>query len=221
MKTPYRFKPFEPGIIVEVYLPKRANYQGTLYETLTSAFTWKNVLSHFEDSNRRPVIDELLKEYTEFYSPDMLETIDQFFWGYSVYEVDGVFFEKPHRNERGQIDEERTQVIRFMFFPDLALAETLITESDIASFGSVARAVSALLSKGRDERAIIGRNVPKLKDYIDRWVGAVGLFIFGYFIFNLTERIRALNLSDFHDLEKEIWVTSLWSLEVNKVSIEK
>ena len=214
--TPYRFRPFEPGIFVEVYLPKRSSYQGTLYETLTTGFDWKNVQDHFSASPaRRKVIDDLLKDYTEYYDPISIGTIEQFFWGYSMYEVDGVFFS----SRRESVDEERTQVIRFMFFPDLDVAKELVPKPALKKYGSVRRTVSALLKKGRREREAVGQDCPKLKDYVDHWIGAVGLFIFGYFIFNLTERIRSLYGAGTHRLEEEIWVTSLWSLEVNKVEL--
>lgn len=217
--TPYRFRPFEPGIFVEVYLPKRSGYQGTLYETLTNGFDWQHVRDHFTvDRKRRAAIDELLKQYTEFYDPLSIDTIDQFFWGYSMYEVDGVFLSTRRRR---RVDEERTQVIRFMFFPDLRSAGRITPHSVRRKHGSVRRAVATLLSKGRAERARVGQDCPELKDYIDRWIGAVGLFIFGYFIFNLTERIRGLHGAGRQRLEDEIWVTSLWSLEVNKVSLTR
>jgi hypothetical protein len=61
--------------------------------------------------------------------------------------------------------------------------------------------------------------MPDLMNYIDRWVGAVGLFLFGYLVFNLCERIRSIDPEGGSHVEEEIWVTSLWNLEVNKITL--
>ena len=44
----------EPGIYVELYLPKKSKYQETLYETLTKGFDLKKVKEHFLDALKRP-----------------------------------------------------------------------------------------------------------------------------------------------------------------------
>ena len=35
MQMPYKFNTYEPGVFVELYLPKKAKYQGRLYDALT------------------------------------------------------------------------------------------------------------------------------------------------------------------------------------------
>jgi hypothetical protein len=212
---PYRFRPFEPGIFVEIYLPKKARYQGALYEALSEGFNFEKVRNHFADPTKEARIRTLLTDYTEWYDPPSIGVVEQFYWGYSMYEVDGVFF-SPRTS---QAIEERTQVIRLMCFPDLDRATAFATKDGIER-GTVRRIVAAMMRRGRDERDRLGAEYPLLLDYIDRWIGAVGLFIFGYLIFNLCERIRALNEEGAASLEEEIWVSSFWNLEVNKVSLE-
>ena len=46
-EIPYRFHKGDPGTFVEIYLPKKALYQGKLYNTLTNGFRNEGVLKHF------------------------------------------------------------------------------------------------------------------------------------------------------------------------------
>ncbi len=39
----YAFNPSEHGIFVEIYLPKKAEFQGTLYQALTEGFDIEKV----------------------------------------------------------------------------------------------------------------------------------------------------------------------------------
>lgn len=211
--TPYRFRPFEPAIFVELYLPKRARYQGTLYETLTDGFDFRTVREHFSNPERQRRIQLLLTEYTESRDLSIMQSIDQFFWGYSMYEVDGVFFSST----QGSL-EERTQVVRMMFFPDLVKAGGLVSEKIVSETGTIRRLVARILKHPPpSEKESLASEYPDLVKYLKAWIAAVGIFIFGYLVFNLCERIRDLGDTGDVNLEEEIWVTSLWNLEVNKV----
>src|SRR4051812_38604948 len=103
---PYEFKPSDPGILVEIYLPKKANFQGTLYDTLTKGFYIKNVISHFKKPEKKPGIKKLLKRFKDSvrYLEDEIDHFPPVLFGYSLYEVDGVFI-----SERNGIQAERTQ----------------------------------------------------------------------------------------------------------------
>ena len=89
---PYRFHEFEPGVFVEIYLPKKAKFQGTLYDTLTKGFNFDNVKDHFL-SSKKSDIWQFLEKYGRIrdYSEERINVFPELFWGYSVYEVDGVF----------------------------------------------------------------------------------------------------------------------------------
>ena len=58
---PYEFHPYEPATLVEIYLPKKAKYQGILYDTLTKGFKTSYVKEHLQtaDENVRQQIREL------------------------------------------------------------------------------------------------------------------------------------------------------------------
>lgn len=211
--NPYQFQPYEPGVFVEVYLPKKALYQGTLYNALTEAFDFERVKEHFRDPDKRDHIYKLLERYTETKDIETrLDRLNQFYWGYSMYEVDGVFFEK------GVINEERTQVIRIIFLPDLQEIQSLAPSVE---YGSLRRFVKRALKADSDERQLLRNTHPEIIDYINNWIGDVGLFLFGYVIFHLCSRIKELNEAARGDLEKEIWVSSFWALEINRVILSK
>src|SRR4051794_20175040 len=95
--APYRFCTSEPGIFVEIYLPKKSYFQGILYDTLIKGFNVENVKDHFRDPKKEQNIKRLLEDYPGAHSQYLeynSETIDRFpslFFGYSMYEVDGVF----------------------------------------------------------------------------------------------------------------------------------
>lgn len=117
----------EPGILIEVFLPKRNRFQGILYETLEDGFNHEkedeinNYLKWLQEKDIKPINDDI-KVY--------FETVLR---GYSIYEVDGVFFgdsngschgcagsdlRKVQFGEKDGECEERTQVIKIIFMPD-------------------------------------------------------------------------------------------------------
>lgn len=208
---PYQFQSYQPGVFIELYLPKKAIYQGMLYEALTDGFDFEKVKSHFLDEAKRAKIYQLLDTYDEVKNIDeRINEFEPFYWGYSMYEVDGVFFD-PGRG----IEEERTQIIRIMFLPNLEAAHQLVPDMDYDKFR---RAVARILKADRDEREQLRQYHPQLVEYLTKWRGAVGLFLFGYIIFKLCLRINEVKADD-DGLEKEIWLTSFWSLQVNKVKL--
>ena len=123
-KLQYEFHQSESGIFIEIYLPKKCYFQKTLYNALTGGFDQEHVEGCFMDVNKRDRIVALMRRYDpdihkslrDNYEHTVCELIDVKhinYIGYSMYEVDGVFF-------NGKIlEEERTQVIRIMFVPDL------------------------------------------------------------------------------------------------------
>lgn len=140
----YKFRPSEPGVFVELYLPKKSTYQGILYNTLTTGFKLDEVKKYFLEAtgSKKEAIDKMLRPHAKTrhlssdkkddskplcladYKPDFINNFMVVFRGYSMYEVDGVFCEyyKDENNEDTtevkKPFEERTQVIRIIFRPD-------------------------------------------------------------------------------------------------------
>jgi hypothetical protein len=87
---PYHMSGYEVGMYMEIYLPKRTIYQPFLFDVLTKGFNIDHVRSHLHSS--REHISKLFdfpafRQYTE----GDLGRLPDFLFGYSMYEVDGVF----------------------------------------------------------------------------------------------------------------------------------
>jgi len=209
---PYQFQPYLPGVFVELYLPKKSMYQGMVYEALTEGFDFQKVREHFLDESKREKIYKLLQTYDEVKNiEERIDKIEPFYWGYSMYEVDGVFFDP----EKG-IEEERTQIVRIMFLPNMRTMHQLVPDME---YKRLRWAVKKILRADRNEREKLKQHHSRLVDYLNKWKGDVGLFLFGYVIFKLCSRINEVKSAPGDDLEKEIWLTSFWNLEVNKVKL--
>lgn len=212
----YRFNAYEPGAFLEIYLPKKTKFQGTLYEILTDGFNWDSVKKHLLDNKEE--IKELLELYDESFSFfERIDKVEQFYWGYSLYEVDGVFFSSA----RKAIDEERTQVIRLMFLPDFEGLQKVVPDM---KFEELRKHVRRMIEEDRFTRKEESEKHVHLKalyEKIDEWVDNTGVFVFGYIIFKLCTRIKELEDNENIKPEEVIWVTSFWNLNVNKVTIPK
>ncbi|WP_437569702.1 hypothetical protein [Sorangium sp. So ce542] len=95
---PFRFSRSDVALIVELYLPKRAQYQALLLQILSCWYEWERQRSsmamkdHFKDNKHR--ILELVEHYSSLRSA--YDTLVESFplglaVGHSVYEVDGFF----------------------------------------------------------------------------------------------------------------------------------
>jgi hypothetical protein len=207
---PYRFHTYEPALFVEFYLPKKAKYQGVLYTSLTEGFNIDSVKKHLKSRGRiRRQINEFLEnDALKRYSDARIDQMKRFRWGYSMYEVDGAFWdERIHDTE-----DERTQIIRMMFRFDLdemmnhcgISREEYLAQRDLIrdSFETNRTGRMALVGNrhNRQEVAII--------KYIDHWVDDIALFVFGYLLFRICLEVS----------EKEIWITSFGNLQLNRVT---
>lgn len=227
MEFNYVFNIGEPSILTEIYLPKKARYQGTLFQTLTDGFKL-NYHNHFK-GDKEEKIKELLKEY--FKIDDIYDKFVQrerrVFWGYSLSEADGVFY-SPITNP--EYYEEVTQIIKIIFKPNynelLEEINTLpgalrITKEDLIH---VARNVFRTSYRDRfvydiDEfrkrvkQKISNKNTRIIIDKIHCWKDEVGLFLFGYILFELSQGVNKI--------ENEIWVTVNWHYTVNRITKKK
>ncbi|MEA2207007.1 MAG: hypothetical protein QOE77_3783 [Blastocatellia bacterium] len=235
----------EPGIFVELYLPKKSKFQGVLYDTLTKGFEFDDLRKHFLGRKRKQ-IRHVLTHHAQWrkYSKKTIDAMQPFYWGYSLYEVDGVFYSKQKgRRTAHATVEERTQVIRFMFVPDLdAVLKRMKGKSleyrdvlDIvkkylrvaghrrgtsgANFTQTSLLESMReLNDPKVDKNMSNGNIPTILNYIEDWFDNVGLFIFGYVIFEICAKLKRLGDADEVDYEEEIWLTSFWNLNVNRVS---
>ena len=151
------------------------------------------------------------------------------FYGWSVYSVDGVFFDG-----QGKPIEEATQVIRAMFRFESSFLKQAIDEGchDVLRailFWVISQHGRLYNHKvwGKEEQAqFMARHKPwpkqqgafAKKHYADialeigRWLDDREIFIFCYLVRNFWEEVVAQGMR-----EDEIWVTSLFDLVLNVV----
>lgn len=217
---PYRLARSEPGIYTELYLPKRAQFQGALFEALTQGFRFEQVRRHFLDLEKRPQINALLEVYPGLagYSDARIEALQPFEWGYSVYQVDGVYYSA----EQDRAMEESTQVIRIMFQPDLNRLRRDPELDHLAPQDLIDRVAQVLREVGQSNSADEPDPATrKVRQFLGHWKDDIALFLFGYLVFEIADRIRELHAQNETPLEEEIWVTSFWNLEVSRVELRE
>lgn len=208
----YHLEGYEPGIHVELYLPKKSRYQGKLYETLTRGFDLDKVKEHFLDPDKREPIAQLLESREQGADIDgRIESLEPFYRGYSMYEADGVFY-----NPDKKIMEERSQIVRMMFIPNLTSISQSVPGMSIIE---LRRLVSEYLEGARNITRDLSPDEAAATARLARWVSDIGLFLFGYIVFELCMRIEELNKDREGDLEEEIWISSFWNLRLNRVSL--
>jgi hypothetical protein len=217
----YRVHAGEPAIFVEIYLPKKADFQGRLYESLTRGFDVEAVRRHFKEPERRDRIRELFRRYDPRLSceGDRVDAMREVLFGYSMYEVDGVF-RAPGDGSRG-VQEERNQVIRMVFKPDYPG----IAERSGATLEAVREMAGERFHAYRERNGSVlsdaaGRTSEPEKlvaEELRSWIEDVSLFLFGYVVYELCERVAELRDGAGRRPEEEIWVTSFWEMTVNRV----
>lgn len=246
-KPSYTSSPQESGLLVEIYLPKLAEYQGALYDTLTDGFDKNKVEDHFRDKDqeKKQRIKNMLKRYhpsVASYEDNMITVLRglfdgerPLFSGYSMYEVDGVF----NSPENGII-AERAQVIRIIFKPyigwfmkgglNILKQQRNINQKDVEELQE--RIEERLMhlatlyfdSPPQDKASFLKRHNDDLDIidkfiiyFLDLWVNCVLLFLFGYLAFNITEKFLELKEQDASKGEEEMWITTFWNLKVNRI----
>jgi hypothetical protein len=209
-------------------LPKKALYQGALYEALTHGFELCKVIDHFK-KNKQEIL-KLMGNYRISGGMekrlDDIENLSASYKGYSMYEVDGVFF------DNGEIIEERTQVIRIIFRPDIDKIRHIT-----ASIGErkSAKLVKRALQINREDGSILLRELlldkqiskrekqaaKHLIEYVNHWKADVGVFVFGYLAFKICHHIKELNKETPSQMEKEIWMAAFWDCDINRVMLKE
>jgi len=112
----YRFHNAEKGVMYEIMLPKKIQYQDFLFTSLVDgirSFTFSEYFKQNKDS-----VKQLFEKYSDiiYMKRDLLELFDTdfhpIFQGYSMYEVDGVF----RHDSSVAFDEERHKLSEFTSF---------------------------------------------------------------------------------------------------------
>ena len=213
----YLFQPPEHGVLVELYLPKRADFQGVLYDTLTDAFDAAKIRGYLADPHGRGHVVALLERHW----PKLVGRLDAIaarleggIQGYTLYEVDGVY-----AGVDGVVSE-RSQVVRIMFLPRLdGLADRITLDPDPERNRARLRDAAKVLLRdyGADRGALTQREpqvrpeILALCEALEGWVDEVGLILFGFIMGRVCVAIRDRNLRP----EEEIWATSTWGFTLN------
>ena len=217
--TFYRMTGYEPGTYLEIYLPKKALYQTFLFGVLTRGFDINHVRSHFLNPKHRPGILELLGPNPAWMSYDntYVEKLRPFLYGYSMYEVDGVF--KGDELTKDSVVEERTQVLRLLFRMDLdeAAKEANAQAMDRKKF----RGIVCDYLRSHDRAALYQSSMGEIRSVYSaaqEWRDQLGFFVFGYIVFELGRYIEKLrDDGKVGKTEDEIWVTNFANMELDRV----
>ncbi len=216
--TQYAMSGQELGIYMEIYVPKRTIYQPFLFDVLTKGFEIEHVRSHFLCQQKRPGILKLLGGYTAWndYDENYVSLLRPFFYGYSMYEVDGVF---TWSTSTAPIVEERTQIIRLIFRLDIdEIAREANAENESKQMIR-ARVSDYLRAHHRDhiiEKAT-GQD-RQIYEAAKEWRDQLGFFVFGYIIYGLCTQIEQLyDSGHIAKTEGEIWVTHFANLEIDRI----
>jgi hypothetical protein len=215
--------PSDPGILVEIYLPKKTLFQPTLYNTLNKGFRIDLIKEHFALPEKASGIKNLLERYQDSVQYLDLELADfpPVLHGYSMYEVDGVFY----NSKKQQIQEERTQVLRIMFKPPLDdLLDKYQGEENRKQINRTTKDFLRFPAGRRTfkvDRQLTDMQI-ELVDYLQKWTDFVGLFLFGFLVYEICEQITRLcseGKMEWDKAEDEIWVTSFWNLVINPIKL--
>lgn len=244
----YLFTRGEGGIFAELYFPKKVEYQSTIYTSLQVGYQEQRVRDYLT-FNAESLLTELAGyvdllnpyQYGTVQRPETSETpveqaqkrIEMYsspFRGWSMYEVDGMFF-----NRQGRIYEERTQVIRLMF----RFRSSYTRQARRVNAIDVLRSIllSSISERGLlatenvwDERSrqhylathepwqdarkrrFAERYYIRICREVGKWIDDCALFIFGYLV-----RAFSQEVLERARVEEEIWVMSFSNMTLNVV----
>ncbi len=196
-----------PAVFVEIYLPKKAAFQGALFAALTEGRD-PGVLRRHLDAHAAAIRNKLQGDWpaaARRLDPGLVDelagNIGALYGGYSVYEVDGVYFAA----NRAEPVEERTQVIRILF------QYTPGASCDEATLREVKRYLRAPANRLADFGVRVKRALPELRR-VERWRAQIGVFLIGFLLHRVEQAIEG------HPelRQDEIWVASSWNAVVNR-----
>ena len=246
-ETRYIFARSEQSIFSEIYFPKRAAYYGTIFDALRKGFK-EDFVKEYLCLNVQELLNDF-KDYPALFDPqdytrerrvktpvsvaEALERIEAYkspFKGWSIYSVDGVFFDDATK----VMYEEAVQVVRIMFRFESSYAAVAAQAgcSDVLRcilFSCIARQGRLYEHKlwGKAEEAQFIRNhapwparkrtftkqhFADIAKEVNKWIDDRALFIFAYLVKEFGEKVLAEQL-----YEKEIWVTNLFDQNLNVI----
>ena len=220
----YYYSFSEPGMNVGIYLPKKLGYQEKLFTTLKNGFEL-DFRRHYK-GEKEEEIKSLLEDYDVFIDKYDRYVNDayQIMFGYSMYEVDGVFYNRDNRD----IVEERTQIVNIIFLPDYGrIQRKILQKFDVdLNIEEIKNISHNFLSIGRLDKKVyngIYKNITQeeskilceeyIINYLNHWTDYVGFFLFGYIVYELTIGVNSI--------EKELLVTSNCNFSVNRIRKRK
>lgn len=245
----YLFASGRRSIFAEIYLPRRVATQGIIFNTLSEGLDASHVRAYLKRH-----VSKIMRElviYRHWFDPERygdkvdihgkvarakarMEMCDRIFFGRSMYEVDGVFY----NDEKERIDEERTQVLRLMFrFQN----DELEKRAREAGHPEVYRAIqywilseyghtdNYLVWDEEERERFLARHVmwnretkkfarvlyQELAPKVAKWIADCGLFVFGYVVREYWQEVVQLHRKKGAPLEDEIWVASIFHLNIN------
>ncbi len=235
------------GLATEIYFPKRAAYQGAIFNALREGFFEKKVIDYL--STHAEALLEELRDWQEILDP-LKYSLDAFserrltaedarkriamyrsvFKGYSMYTVDGVFFS----DETQTVYEETTQVIRLT----LRFESELESQTEHALRRDLVRSLAYWLidydarldyhfswAPAQRERFLAEHEhwPGELRDFVATHFEPVAKEVekwiddCGLFIFGFVVRQFADNVLRQHMSEEEIWVVNTFDPCINIV----
>lgn len=252
----YEFSPGRRSILAEIYFPKKVTYQGPIFKALRDGLREGVVRAQLIEY-AKAFLEKELSVYPQWFDPDRyassareptIPTLEQAekrmsmytspFYGWSMYEVDGVFKSKRKKGGEYQVDEERVQIIRLIF----AFSHPAEKRARRAGHFDVYRAIlywvmavyghteddhfwsktemNRFLDRHKEwnpaQQRYARRIYPVIAGAIAKWIDDCGLFVFGYLVRELwTNVVRLVGAGYEKKLEDEIWVSSVFHFNVN------
>ncbi len=137
-------------------------------------------------------------------------------YGYSMYEVDGVF---KGTEKTALITEERNQIIRLIFRIDID--EIMHKANAEKENKQMIRARISDYLRDHHRNHIIEKATGQdrqIYEAVRAWRDQLGFFVFGYIIYEICTHIEQLYDSGrIEKTEDEIWVTHFANLEIDRI----
>ncbi|HUJ69702.1 MAG TPA: hypothetical protein VLW86_09270 [Syntrophorhabdales bacterium] len=216
---PYMTRTSERGVQTEIYLPRKWYFQRFVYDTMINGLNLdhvkKSLVENIQDVNDL-MKDFAVRRLSGGLADSRIERMKPAFWGYAVYEVDRVFCASI-RTEPA-VDAEKVQVIRVMFRTDIEDIHKALEAEGLTTPTERIRIITHDLyrSNSRELESLPEKTEASIiRQYLDDWLWDIRLFLFGYVIREVCQKIKILgeNIKP----ADEIWVVSFWDTRVSRI----